>query len=539
MARRSSNPVNLAEAFDGFKSDYAAAKSSRFRRRRTGIVNQGSGADWHYRTGLDYMKMVEYARDMDRNDSIIGQAIDRAVLNVVQNGFTHDPQTGDEGLDKELFDRFEEWGNDPRECDAAGEMTFAEMQEHVYRATLVDGDIFAIPLQDGPLQLVECHRCRTPSNTKVAVANGIKIDDMRRRVEYWFTKDDIDPGASLTKVGDIAKYPAFDKNDEPAVFHVFNPKRVSQSRGVTALAPVFDLAGMLEDVNFAKLVQQQIVSCFAIIRQREAGFKTPSAGQFGEQEQIPLSDGSQKLVEGISPGMVIEGAPGEMLSGFSPRVPNAEYFEQVRLIITLLGVNIGLPFVMMMMDASDTNYSGWRGAVDQARMGFRRNQRWLKDRFHHKVYRWKLLQFAADDAAIRRRLTDKKVKFFNHRWNAPRWPYIEPMKDAQADLVRLKSLQISPRRLSAERGQDCDVVSNETVADNGSTIRLAIAESKAIETETGVKVDWSRILFLTENELITTTQEMTKTDTGQLPPKKKPARAKPAESQPIDDGEED
>jgi hypothetical protein len=71
-AARTSDGAGLAEAFEGLRSDYDAAKQTRFKRKRTGIVPTGSGADYHYRSEAAYFGMVETARDLCRNHCLVG-----------------------------------------------------------------------------------------------------------------------------------------------------------------------------------------------------------------------------------------------------------------------------------------------------------------------------------------------------------------------------------------------------------------------------------------------------------------------------------
>jgi hypothetical protein len=71
------------------RSDYAAATPSRFRRTRVGLFGS---ADCHYGNEMQFVRMREYVRDMDRNDAVIGQLTDRAVANIVQKGFTFEPE---------------------------------------------------------------------------------------------------------------------------------------------------------------------------------------------------------------------------------------------------------------------------------------------------------------------------------------------------------------------------------------------------------------------------------------------------------------
>lgn len=502
MGRRDDSNVGVAERMEGMKAEYQAAKSSRFKRRRTGMLLTGSGADYHYRNVFDYLRVIEYARDMDRNDAIVGQMINRAVLNTIQNGFAPDPKTGDTGLNQELFNRWNAWANDPQQCDLAGEKNFTDLEELAFRSVLVDGDCFVLPTDDGPLQFLEAHRARTPTGTKRKLVCGVLLDDQRRRVEYWFTKDDVDPWVPVLLVGDVDRVAAFHTDPEtgakyPNVLHVYDPKRYTQTRGMSALTPIFDLVGMHEDLHFAKLVQQQVASCIAIIRQREKDFKPQAIDPYGKQTTEYL-DAQKRIVEEMAPGMEIRGLPGETVTGFSPNIPNAEFFQQMRTVLQLIGINLGLPLVLLLMDASDTNFSGWRGAVDQARAGFRRNQRWLMDHFHTPLWVWKLRQFIRSDPKLRAKARELGSAFFSHQWNAPRWPYIQPLQDAQADQLRQNALLASPRRIHAERSQDWEDIIAETVEDNAHAIAAAIEARNKLNAQYQTDIHWREVLFLTD-----------------------------------------
>ena len=517
----------MAEAYSGLRADYNAAKSSRFRRRRTGVSASGSGADYHYRSESDYLRIMEQARDMDRNDAVIGQLVDRAVGNTVQEGFQLDPQTTDKKLDADLWSRWDAWAEDPEECDLSGELCFYDFETLVPRQMLVDGDTWILPIEDGQLQGVEAHRVRTPSGTKRNVVHGVLLDEHRRRQQVWITKDDLEPTAPLKKVSDITPYDVRDEDNQRQVFQIYNPKRFSQTRGVSAFAPVFDTAGQFEDLNFAKLVQAQVTSCVAIFEELDENSQPGPDAQFGEQATETLADGSSRITEALAPGMRIRGRPGAKLKGFSPGVPNAEFFDHVRLILTLIGVNLGMPLVLVLMDASETNFSGFRGAVGEARLGFRRNQKALIKRFHRPVYLWKLRQWIAEDPALAGAAKKLGPAFFAHRWNPPTWPYIEPLKDASSDLLRLRNGLTSPRRLHAERGRDHEELVEETVQDNALAIRTAKAAAIKInaELQDDQPVHWRELLSLPTPDGVSV-----KLDASGPEEAEKPAKAKPAGS---------
>jgi capsid protein len=497
----SRNSPTLADNFEELRSDYSAAKSSRFRRRRTGVNSLGSGADWHVRNESDYLRMMEDARDMDRNDVIVGQVLDRAVSNTVQDGFVLDPDTGDKSIDKDLKARWDEWADDPEQCDLAGEHSFWDFEKLTLRHSDLDGDICILPNKSGKLEAAEAHRLRTPRNTTQNVVCGIKRDPAtRRHLEYWFTKEDVNPLIAVNRVSDIQKYAARDGEGYKQIWHILlRQKRISQTRGITSFAPIFDLCGMFEDINFATLVKHQVASCFAIFEELDNTFPTDGMPikENSESSQSAIARGVDAMLRGVGPGMFFKGKPGSKYKLDCPQVPSPEFFPHVKLILTLIGINLGLPLVMVLMDGSETNFSGWRGAIEQARLGFRDRQRDLKGQFHRPCFVWKIRQWMNEDSALRNAAEKSGISIFRHSWSTPTWPYIQPYQDAAADLLRIRNALISRRRQCAERGLNWDKISTEITEDNAMLIEKAFLKAQELnEKYPELKVTWREIASL-------------------------------------------
>src|SRR5690606_32668975 len=166
----------IAQALDAYRADYEMSRESRFVRRRTGLAPSGGSADYHYRTETQYYTDIEKARDMDRNDSIVGQTIDRAVANEVQDGFTLDPQTGDPDLDDHLYYKWMEWAENPDLCDVAGEYVWHDYETHASRSQKLDGDCVIYGVDDGRLQFFEAHEIQTRSREEDTFL-GVTIGD--------------------------------------------------------------------------------------------------------------------------------------------------------------------------------------------------------------------------------------------------------------------------------------------------------------------------------------------------------------------------
>lgn len=488
--RHKSTQPALVEYFDGMKADYSAAKASRYKKIRTGIAPSGSHGDYHYRNERDFLKILEYARDMERNDGLIGAMLTQAATVTLLEGIEVQPTTGLAKLDKALGEEWDGWALDAERCDVAGERNFYEMQFYAFRQMLLDGDIVALLRDDGKLQHIEAHRVRTPNNTRKNVVHGVLLDQDRKRLEYWICREDLDPSQTLQSADGITARPVRDADGERVLAHLYNSKRFSQTRGVSALAPVFDFAGFADDLQFAKLVQQQVASCFAIFRERTADYDglddEDGADQTGERSSTRRRDGSTETVDNIAPGMQVVGARGEKLSGFSSNVPNAEFFEQLKITLQQISVNLGLPLAYVLLDGSETNFSGWRGATEVAKMGWRRNQQEICAHYICPIYRWRVRWAIASDPAIAK-LAAQCVRAggdpFAHRPHCPTWPYMQPVQDRAADLLELGNSLVSPRAYYLARNLDPDQVVAETIDFNEKAIRAAMEKAAKLAAD--------------------------------------------------------
>lgn len=478
------------------KADYDMSKPSRFNRQRIGLAPQGGSADFHYRNEVNYYRDIEAARDMDRNDLIVGQIVTRAVDNIIQDGFTLSPITGDTGLDTDLYDRWQAWASDPEQCDIQGEYSWHDYERLNTRSMLVDGDIANLGLDTGHLQAIEAHEIQT-KGTIPKVFCGVETDEYGKRIRYYIQQDSQDPRTG-TK-GESIPVDVRDSRGNRQLFHIFNSRRMSATRGITAFAPIFIAAGIRDDIDFAQLVVQQVAACFAVFREQAAGTNgPPHTPGYGNGTTEVSATGQTKYIEEIEPGMEVIGKPGEKLSGFSPDVPSASYQWQHRMMLQAIGVNLGLPLCLVLMDGSETNFSGWRGAVDEARKGFKSLQRNMVKRSHRPTYLWKLRQWIDEDPLLKRYSELPRIRISAHNWNTPVWQYIDPVADAQGDQIRLINGLISPRRLHAERGREWETVADETIEDLAYAIRKAKAVARTINTEfnDGSPVHWRELINL-------------------------------------------
>ena len=368
---------SILEQFAELKSDYEIGKASRYKRAKTGIMTLGSHADYHYRTEAAYFGAMEMAREMTRNNPLVMQGVRRLVANVVGRGFVLDSDSGDKGIDDVNGYRWAEWSRSPEACDDQQELDFHGLEKLTLQHVIIDGDLCSLPNRDGGIESQEGHRLKTPRNTTKNVVHGVQQDERRRRLAYWFTKEDIEPWRSVTRVNDTTQIPARDEAGHRQVFHHYLPDRRSQTRGVTAFAPMADTADHWDDLQFANLVAAKIQSCYTILREMDAGAPVlPFAGGGDHSETTETRpDGETRTLTDIAPGFEIYGYKGEKLRGFVPTLPGLQFFEHSQMLLGILAVNLDLPLCVFLLDASETNYSGFRARSTRPASGGVRSSR--------------------------------------------------------------------------------------------------------------------------------------------------------------------
>lgn len=479
------------------RADYNAPKDTRFSRRRTGL---GGSGDSHYAIESNFYTTIENIRDEERNGWAVPRILDLAVEQEIGIGPSLDPETGDPDVDRYIKEKHEDWSTDKTKCDIQRRFTFLDQTCHVRRGVWRDGDICSNLLDDGRIELLEADRLRSPSfarnNKKRGVfVHGVEINDYRMPIRYWFTKD---PGMTRNiKLADMQSYQAFDDDGNPTILHIADPNRVSQARGVSPFARVFDKIGMGGDIEFANLVKQQTTSFFAMAIKKNGAAGFPGAGQETESSQTNNGTAFDRIIQQLGAGMIVPLKEGEELQSFSPSVPGDSFFPHMRLIMQEICVTCGLSLVQVLLDASETNFSGYRGATDSSRKQCKHNRkRVTESQWLTPVHLWRMRRLVKTDTKLRiayKRLGDR---IFTHKWKWPGWDYIQPQQDANADKLKRDNILTSPRRMYGERGLEIEHIITETVADNSSFIVAAINESRRVAQLTGVLVDWKDFLFL-------------------------------------------
>jgi len=384
-------------------------------------VPSGGSADLHARFDLDVLR--RQSQSFDRDNGLYRGIINRAVDNILGDGFALQARTSDPRVNQTLEDLWHEWCQDP---EVRGLHSWWNVERVVLRSVLVDGDLAALKLEDGRLQLVEGERIASSKTAlfERRIEQGIELNALGRPVAFYV--------APYDRSGCVNPHAAARRNASDVQF-IAGLERASQTRGVPAQVSNFPMFHRINDVCNSEAIAWQLLARFAIMISRENG---PAIG-YSESRPDPAKAGQSnpvapERIQEFDEAIIFHAQKGETLSGIDRNLPGANFGTSITMFIRLLGLPVGMPLELVLLDWSKTNYSSARAALEQAFRMFGCWQRLLKQRFHAPVYRWKVAQWAAEGRLPVLPDLDR------HEWISPSFPWIDELKEAEAWGMRIE-----------------------------------------------------------------------------------------------------
>ncbi|MCB1371896.1 MAG: phage portal protein [Amaricoccus sp.] len=410
------------------------------------------------------------ARWLVRNNGYAANAIESWAGNVVGAGIKPSSLIADP-VQKAAVQRL--WLDWTDEADAEGFTDFYGLQRRVAREIFIAGEVFlrfrprrpgdglSVPLQ---LQMIPSEMLplgRTEPWSGNPVRQGIEFDKIGRRVAYHFLRrhpgDVTDPGLA----GETVRVPASE------VIHVVDPVDAGQLRGVSRFAPGIVKLFLLDQYDDAELDRKKVAAMHALF------ITTPAPA---EPFDVAESDTGAERSMDLQPGQVVMLEPGEEVQTSAPADSGGTYEPfQYR---TLLQVSaaLGIPYAYLSNDMVRANYSNSRLAL----LEFRRRV----EAYQHAVMVWQVcrrvwgrwLDVAVMAGALE--LPDYERRRREHAacaWLPPKWDWVDPLKDARAEIEQIEAGLKSRTQALAERGFDVEQVDAEIAADRAREKALGLS----------------------------------------------------------------
>lgn len=348
----------LAAQHELLASGYDAAKAKNQQRIFNTIPRSEDGV----LPQQDLDSIRERSRNSFRQNSLHSGLIRRAMDNYTPIRVS--PKTGDEGLDSELAAGWTEHCMPRGGWSQAGQFSFDASQRIVGCSVMRDGDLVAYKSEFG-WQFFEGAQIGTPAGydpSKRKIVSGVEYNATGGVARYW--------------IGRYSQYGYVDGRTAKGLradlcLHIGNREWLSTSR----MLPVFwnslsrfdDLDAYLETDLIGNMAAACVMGALespagpnalqALSVKRDGGQPAASSatGQAGEPRQLDFNAGTWVGIY-----------PGEKVSLLSPNRQSANFPDYVRMALRFLGMQIGMPLEVGLMDFTQTNFAAAKMAMGQA-----------------------------------------------------------------------------------------------------------------------------------------------------------------------------
>ena len=419
-------------------------------------------------------RLLARSRELVVTNGYAANACEAFAANLVGDGIKPSSLIGDADLRDRVQRLWLAWTD---EADADGLTDFYGLQAMVAREMFVAGECFVRlrprRAEDGlpvPLQLQLLQSEMLPFEKTETAANGnrircgIEFDAIGRRVAYHFRRrhpgDSTDQGGPV--IPETVRVPAAD------VLHVYRPIDAGQIRGLPHVAPAMVRLFLLDQYDDAELDRKKTAAMFA-------GFITKTAPEepmMGEAEADP--DGA--AIASLEPGTMQVLLPGEDVRFSSPADVGGGYEAFQYRTLLAVSASLGLPYHLVTGDVRQANYSSLRAELVEFRRRVGQLQHGvLVHQLCRAVWR-RWLETAALSGALD---LDDPVAARPVQWIPPRWDWVDPLKDIQAQVLAMEAGITSRRKVVEGTGYDIEEVDRENAADAKRAADSACATARA------------------------------------------------------------
>jgi lambda family phage portal protein len=400
---------------------------------------------------LTLARLREFCRMHDRRSALFSGMLDRAVDNIFGADFDFIPRTEDREVNRRLKTYITR-RMQPEAFDATGMMGFVEACHIALRAIWNDGETLWVKRPDGTVMPFEADQINTPTSRPALVTLGVEKTAAGRPAALYIDQRGHanDSGTISASAVKSARLPM-----QQAIWAVFR-KRYGQTRGLPVIAAALNAYGRLNNyLDYESLAAEGAAMLGLKITREPTDESLAGVGDNTDAATGATFDKIQKF----EPFSVWDLLPGEDVGMVNSNRPGDAFTPYTQMMCRIVGVAVGFPIELMLMDFSAGNFSSQRMALEEARRSFRRWQQFCHRKLCMPWYRWQIARGVASGELPAR----EDIFKANVQW--PGWPYIEPYKEANANKIAVDGLQKSVSECIRARGLEPLEVFEEIVAE--------------------------------------------------------------------------
>lgn len=443
------------------ESSFDANKNSPYNRKLHLVGGEG---DDHLCVS-DLFQLRETSRLMDLNNGLSMSIMDRVAENVVgPGGYELKPQISSKDLNKQatkdlnkkIAEDFHHWFH--HQLDHRRESNGWPLIRTCYRGSLRDGDSWGEYRYEGDGSVMMFEGCRVISpevHRTPKVRSGGKLRPMHNGVVK-----DRDGRKSHLWIADKSPSTPYVSNNEGRLYNAknfvqfYNSRRLTFSRGIPVLAPVIREVNDIDDLlAFERTAAKKVASMNIIVKTSNPGGVANLA--LGTNQEVVANQ--RKQVQYLDPMKLNYFSKDVEISDLASNHPNTTFEPFIELLNRYVGLPVGLPLELVLLDFSKVNFASSRQLLNQAQLHFKCEQESVGFAISWIYERW--LEHRLDRGDYPR---DKMGPYpFNHTWGYTGWPSPNPLQDVLAAAKSVETGLNSRTSFNRSAGRNQEDIFNE------------------------------------------------------------------------------
>lgn len=441
--RKKARPLNLRS--------YAGAQKGRL---FADFFSNSKSADAELAPALRTLR--DRSRELARNDSYVKRYLALLSANVVgTKGIRLSCKARDDNgqldiVGNQIIEReFARWCKKAN-CTVTGKLSFIDAQKLFIETLARDGECLVkhVKTKDNPfnysIQFIEADHLDEElteiagNNNKIRM--GVECNPVGRPLAYHLFKNHPYDTDSYASPGQ--KYIRIPAEE---MIHAYMQERPEMTRGVPWTATAMDKIHTLNGYRQAELTASRLAAC-------KMGFYTSPGGDgyVGEDYEDTYSP----IME-AEPGTFEQLPSGMDFKSFEPNHPTSAFDAFEKAILRGISSGLNISYHSLANDLSSVNYSSIRAGSLEDRAQFGVIQEFVVAHFIEPIFReW--LEMAMTTNQIPLPMT-RFDKFADSATFIPRsWSYVDPQKEIQANILGLKSGQVTMADIQSAYGRDVE-----------------------------------------------------------------------------------
>ena len=411
----------------------------------------------------DLQKLRNRCRELERNNDYVRRYLNGLDSNVIgskgimlQMKVEDSPLVYDDQANRVIEKEWRKWCN-RKHATPNGRQSWIDICKLALRSCARDGDVllqlvrgfnndhgFAVQLIEA--DMLDLHHNNYKLQNGGEIRMGVETNSVGRPSAYHILT--AHPG----ETSDTSRRRL--RVDADDIIHLYNPERISQTRGVPWMVSAMTRLQMLAGYEESELVASRVAAS-------KMGFLTKDANT---ESYTGEEDEDYNLIMESEPGSIEELPTGMSFQEWNPTHPTTAYKDFVK--STLRGISAGLniSYNTLANDLEGVNYSSIRAGLFDEREHYKSIQNWFIDSFIQPVFEaW--LEASILNGVFPFGIT-KFDKMNQPIWCARRCPWVDPLKDMQANILAMNNGLEAKRNIINYTGGDIDDIYSTIAADN-------------------------------------------------------------------------